>query len=193
MQRSDIIQAAAQIFRQKGYHAASMQDIADAVGLQKASLYHHVDSKQDILLAILYQVLDLLIEDLEQVVESDLSPDEKLRRAMHVYVQRLTKESDLASVLLFDYRSLDPSLRSRQNARRDAYENLWRQIVRQGIDEGSFRIVDEAVTVFALLGLQNWTITWFRKNGRLSADTLADRFSDLILDGLRVSRRNSSR
>jgi AcrR family transcriptional regulator len=187
MQRSDIIQAAAQIFRQKGYHAASMQDIADAVGLQKASLYHHVDSKQDILLAILDQVLDLLIEDLEQVVESDLSPDEKLRRAVHVYVMRLTKDSDLASVLLFDYRSLDPSLRSRQNARRDAYENLWRQIVRQGIDERAFRKVDEAVTVFALLGLQNWTITWFRKEGRLSADTLADRFSDLILDGLRVS------
>jgi AcrR family transcriptional regulator len=187
MQRSDIVQAAAQIFRQKGYHAASMQDIADAVGLQKASLYHHVESKQDILLAILDQVLDLLIGDLEQVVESDLSPDEKLRRAMHVYLQRLTKDSDLASVLLFDYRSLDPSLRSRQNARRDAYENLWRQIVRQGIKEGAFRKVDEAVTVFALLGLQNWTITWFRKNGHLSADTLADRFSDLILDGLRIS------
>ncbi len=187
MQRDDIIQAAAQIFRQKGYHAASMQDIADAVGLQKASLYHHVDSKQDILLSIFDQVLDLLIEDLERVVLSDLSPDRKLQQAMQVYVERLTKDTDLAAVLLFDYRSLDPSLRSQQNARRDAYEELWRQIVREGIDEGSFRTVDEAVTVFALLGLQNWMITWFRKDGRLSADTLADRFSDLILDGLRVA------
>lgn len=186
MQRDDIIQAAAQIFRQKGYHAASMQDIADAVSLQKASLYHHVESKQDILLSIFDQVLDLLIEDLEQVVQSDLSPDRKLQQAMQVYVERLTKDTDLAAVLLFDYRSLDPSLRSRQNARRDTYEGLWRQIVREGIETGVFRQVDEAMTVFALLGLQNWMMTWYRVEGRLSASAIADHFSDLILVGLRA-------
>jgi AcrR family transcriptional regulator len=184
MQRSEIIQAAAQIFRQKGYHAASMQDIADAVNLQKASLYHHVESKQDILLSIFDQVLDLIIEDLEQVVQSELSPDRKLRQAMQVYVARLTKDTDLAAVLLFDYRSLDPSSRARQNARRDAFEDLWRQIIREGIEKENFRQVDEAVTVYALLGIQNWMMTWFRENGRLSAETLADQFSDLILGGL---------
>ncbi len=187
MQRSDIIQAAAQIFRQKGYHAASMQDIADAVNLQKASLYHHVESKQDILLSIFDQVLDLVIEDLEQVVQSDLFPDRKLRQAMQVYVERLAKDTDLAAVLLFDYRSLDPSLRSRQNARRDAYEDLWRQIVQEGIETGIFRQVDEAVTVFALLGIQNWMMTWFHEDGRLSAAAIADQFSDLILDGLQAA------
>ena len=187
MQRSDIIQAAAQIFRQKGYHAASMQDIAEAVNLQKASLYHHVESKQEILLSIFDQVLDLLIEDLEQVVQSNLSPDRKLRQAMQVYVKRLTKNTDLAAVLLFDYRSLDTSLRSRQNARRDAYEDLWRQIVREGIETGIFHQVDETVTVFALLGIQNWMMTWYRKDGRLSAAEIADQFGDLILDGLRAA------
>jgi hypothetical protein len=99
-------------------------------------------------------------------------------------VARLTKDTDLAAVLLFDYRSLDPSSRARQNARRDAFEDLWRQIIREGIEKENFRQIDEAVTVYALLGIQNWMMTWFRENGRLSAETLADQFSDLILGGL---------
>ncbi len=69
MQRADIVQAAAQIFRQKGYHATSMQEIADAVHLQKPSLYHHVESKQDILLEILDHALDRLTADVSAVVE----------------------------------------------------------------------------------------------------------------------------
>ncbi|MCJ7824631.1 MAG: TetR/AcrR family transcriptional regulator, partial [Anaerolineales bacterium] len=78
MQRSDIIQAAAQIFRQKGYHGTSMQDIADAVHLQKASLYHHISGKQEILVDILDRALDLLIEDIETVAKSDIKPEEKV-------------------------------------------------------------------------------------------------------------------
>ena len=161
-----------------------MQDIADAVQLQKASLYHHVESKQEILLSILEQALDLLIDDLKAVVQSDLSPEVKLRQAMQVYVKRLTKDTDLASVLLLDYRSLDPSMRASQNTRRDDYEKLWRQIIREGIEKGIFQVVDEAVAVFALLGIQNWMITWYREDGRLSARTLDEQFYELFLNGL---------
>ena len=145
-----------------------------------------IESKQEILLSIMEQVLDLLIDDIEQVVGSDLSPDVKLRQAMQVYVAMLTQNTDLASVLLFEYRSLDPSLRASQNTRRDAYEKLWRQIIREGIRQGIFREVDEAVTVFALLGIQNWMITWYREDGRLSASTLAEQFCDLFLNGLQA-------
>ena len=123
MQRADILQAAAQIFRQKGYHAASMRDIADAVQLQKPSLYHHIDSKQDILLAILDKALDLLIDDLQQVIDSKDPADHKLRQAMRVYIGRLTEDADLAAVLLLEYRNLEPDLRTRHNARRDRYES----------------------------------------------------------------------
>jgi AcrR family transcriptional regulator len=185
MHRSDIIQAAAQIFRQKGYHAASMQDIADAVQLQKASLYHHVEGKQDILLAILDHALDLLIDDMQAVVDSDLPPEEKLARAMRVYVDRLTADADLAAVLLLEHRSLEPGLRAQHVARRDRYEALWRQIIRQGVESGAFRPVDEAVAAFALLGVQNWMITWFKDGGRFTAQELADQFAHLLLNGLR--------
>lgn len=189
MQRSDILQAAAQIFRLKGYHATSMQDIADAVNLQKASLYHHIESKQEILLAILDMALDILIDDLQRVVISDYSPEEKLKRAMSMYIERLTEDAGLAAVLLLEYRSLEPELRTQHIQRRDRYEKLWRDLIREGVEANVFRQVDEAIATFALLGVQNWTITWFREDGRLTAPQLADQFCTLFLDGLRRTNR----
>ena len=188
MQRSDIIQAAAQIIREKGYHGTSMQDIADAVQLQKASIYHHVTNKQDILFTILEQALDLLITDMQAVMDSDHNPEEKLRSAMHAYIGRLTEDADLATVLLLEHRSLEDRMRRRHNRRRDRYEILWRELIQEGIDAGIFRPVDVTVATFAILGVQNWMITWFRSSGRLSAADLADQFSDLFLRGLMVDR-----
>jgi len=186
MQRSDILQAAAQIFRQKGYHAATMQDIADAVHLQKASLYHHVTSKQDILLAILDKALDLMIDDLQQVVASDLAPEKKIRRAIQVYIERLTEDPSLAAVLLLEYRSLEPDFRAQHIERRDRYDHLWRGLIQEGVEANLYYPVDEAVATFALLGVQNWMITWFRHDGRFTAHQLADQFCDLFINGLRV-------
>lgn len=185
MNRSEIIQAAAQVFREKGYHGASMQDIADAVGLQKASLYHHVSSKQEILAAILDEALDRLIADLQPIADSSQPPEERLRRAVRQYLLRVTENADLAAVLLLEHRSLEPPLRQEHIRRRDRYERLWRKIVHDGIASGAFTTVDEVTTTFALLGVQNWLITWFRPGGRLTVEQLADRFADLFLDGLR--------
>jgi AcrR family transcriptional regulator len=182
--RDDILQASARIFGEKGFHAASMQEIADAVDLQKGSLYHHVQSKQEILAALLEQALELLIADLRQVVAADLPPAGKLRRAVRAYLTRLADNAELARVLLFEYRSLEPDLLARHVARRDAYESLWRQIVTEGVEAGEFRELDVPVAGFALLGLQNWMITWYRPDGRLSASEVADRFVDLMLEGL---------
>jgi AcrR family transcriptional regulator len=191
MEREDILLAAAQIIRRKGFHAASMQDIADAVGLQKASLYHHVRSKQEILLALLDRALDLLIQDLEAIVGQDGPAPDKLRQAVRAYMLRLTQEIDLASVLLLEYRSLNPDQRARHNRRRDRYEELWRTILRQGAARGDFRTIDEFVGSAALLGIQNWSVTWYRRGGRLSPSELADQFADLMLYGLEPARRRA--
>lgn len=162
-----------------------MQDIATAVGLQKASLYHHIKSKQEILAAILDEGLDLLILDMEQVLRSEDPPEVKLRRAIHAYLGRLASDADLAGVLLLEYRRLESPLREAHIRRRDRFESLWRSLLKEGVDQGAFSTEDEAVVSFALLGVQNWLITWFRPDGRLSTAEFADRFADLFLDGLR--------
>jgi AcrR family transcriptional regulator len=186
MNRDQILQASAKIIRQKGYHAASMQDIAEAVNLKKASLYHHFSSKQEILLALLDQALDLLIEQISVVIARDIPADEKLCQAMRVYLGSLDEHAALTSVLLLEHRSLDPEFHHRHLPRRDRFERLWRDLIQEGMQAGLFRQTDPSMTARALLGVMNWTITWYRPDGLYSSGQISDRFAALILDGLRV-------
>ena len=184
MQREEILAAAAQIFREKGYHATSMQDIAEAVNLQKGSLYHHIRSKEEILASLLDRALDLLILSMQEVMASPLSVEEKLRSAMRMYADNIAVHSDLAAVLLLEYRNLSPRLRARHMGRRDRFEALWRELLRQGMQQGVFRTSDEKLVALAILGVQNWMLTWYRADGPLSAAELSNRFADLFLNGL---------
>ncbi|MBT3338787.1 MAG: TetR/AcrR family transcriptional regulator [Anaerolineae bacterium] len=186
MTKNQILDAAAQIFRLKGYHATSMSDIAGAVNLQKASLYHHVSSKQEILLELLDQALELLTEQISGIVGDDnLSPDQKLRQMMHAYLKALTDHVDLASVLLMEHRSLDPKLHARHIPNRDRFEALWREVIEEGMQSGVFCCAETDLTARNLLGAMNWTITWFNPKGALSINDIADQITNLFLDGLR--------
>lgn len=186
MDREHILDAAAQIISQKGFHAASMQDIAEAVNLQKASLYHHVSSKQEILFDLLDQALDLLTERVSAVFSQETSIEEKLRQGMRVYLASLAEHADLAVVLLLEHRSLDPEYRDRHIPRRDQFERLWRNLLQEGMSSGVFVETDPALAAKALLGIMNWTITWYRAEGPLPIETISDQFAALFLDGLRV-------
>ncbi len=185
MNRDQILEAAAQIIRRKGFHAASMQDIAEAVNLQKASLYHHFSSKQQILLALLDQALDLLIERVSDVLTQDNPVDEKLCQAMRVYLGSLGEHADLAAVLLLEHRSLDSEYHERHIPRRDRFERLWRDLIQEGVESGVFHDTDPSMTARALLGVMNWTITWYRSDGLFSIGQISDQFAALFLDGLR--------
>ena len=184
MTRDQILDAAAQIFSQKGFHAASMADIAEAVNLQKASLYHHVSSKQEILLAILDRALDLLIERLSAVQSAQMPPEEKLRQVMKTYLETLAEHQDLAAVLLLEHRSLEPEFREVHIPRRDRFERIWKELIQEGQESGVFSCADPGLAARALLGVMNWTITWYRADGPLSAVEIVDRFADLFLNGL---------
>lgn len=184
MTRDAILQAAAQIFREKGYHAASMQDIAEAVELQKGSLYHHVSSKQGILLALLDQALDILTAELEEVCRGPLPPEQKLRRAIQTYLDILTENISLSSVLLLEHRSLKPENHQAHIPRRDRFEGLWRDMIQEGLEAGVFHDLSPDQTAKAVLGTLNWTITWYRQDGRLSSREIADGYADLFLTGM---------
>jgi AcrR family transcriptional regulator len=186
MTREEILVAAAQIFGQKGFHATSMQDIAQAVNLQKASLYHHVSSKQEILVDVLDQALDLLIERMQAVQALPLAPDDMLRQAVRVYLATLVDHRDLAAVLLLEHRNLAPDQHARHIPRRDRFEQLWRDLIQQGLDEGVFCCADPAMSSRALLGVMNWTITWYQPSGAFTPNEIAAQFSDLFLSGLLV-------
>jgi AcrR family transcriptional regulator len=184
--RDEILDAAAQIFSQKGFHAASMQDIAQAVNLQKASLYHHVSSKQQILVALLDRALDLLYEHIQAVVEQPHTPDKKLILAMRAYLSAMLEHRDLAMVLLLEHRSLAPGLRALHVPKRDRFELLWREMIQEGNEQGVFACPDPNIAARALLGVMNWTITWYNPDGALSPAEIGDQFADLFLRGILV-------
>jgi TetR/AcrR family transcriptional regulator, cholesterol catabolism regulator len=184
MTREDILEAAAQVFRKKGFHGASMADIAASVNLQKASLYHHVASKQEILLELLERALTTLADEISKVSEQALPADQKLRQMIRVYLQLLAEYPDLSSVLLFEHRSLDKKAHARHVPHRDHFEALWRDVVNEGRREKIFECPDSGIAVRALMGTMNWTLTWYRPDGGLSINKIADEYADLFLKGL---------
>jgi len=184
LSKQQILEAAAQIFSIKGYHATSMQDIADAVKLKKASLYYHIKNKQQLLIDILDQALDMVIDEVELATSGNIPIPEKLRRAMETYLNTLAKNRDIAAVLLLEYRSLDSEKSSDHMARRDRFENLWRDLIQAGVDEGLLTCSDPAQSARALLGMLNWTITWYNPKGKFSPTEIADQYADLLLLGL---------
>jgi len=184
MTRQDILEAAAQVFRQKGFHGASMNDIADAVNLQKASLYHHVSSKQEILFELLDQSLKLLLEQISAISAQNVSADKKLRSMIHAYLTILADNLDLAAVLLFEHRALEHRQHARHVPNRDKFESLWRDVIADGVRTKTFRCDDPALTARALLGLLNWTTTWYHPDGDKSIQQIADDYTNLLLNGL---------
>jgi AcrR family transcriptional regulator len=184
MTRQDILEAAAQVFRQKGFHGASMSDIANAVNLQKASLYHHVSSKQEILLDLLDQALHMLFERISVISSQPMPADKKLRIMILEYLQILADNVDLAAVLLFEHRALDRRQHARHVPNRDRFEAIWREVIAEGVGAKLFACNDIPLTARALLGLLNWTITWYSPAGDKSIQQIADDYSNLLLNGL---------
>jgi hypothetical protein len=96
----------------------------------------------------------------------------------------LAENSDLSAVLLFEHRSLEPAQHKRHIPNRDRFELLWRDILDDGVRSGLFLCPDTALAVRALMGILNWTITWYRPDGALSIEQIADQYSSLVLNGL---------
>jgi AcrR family transcriptional regulator len=184
MTRDEILDAAAQVFRMKGFHGASMADIAQAVKLQKASLYHHVSSKQEILLALLDRALDMLTERISTIARQPIAADEKLRQMIRSYLLALAENPDLSSVLLFEHRSLDKKSHSRHVPYRDRFERLWWEVINEGVKTKLFNCLDIGIAVRALMGIQNWTLTWYRPEGAKTMDQIAEEYANLLFYGL---------
>lgn len=192
--REAIIIAAADVLQRNGYEATTMKDIAAEVKLTAASLYHHFKNKDMLLLAVLETGIDLVINELDPIVESDLSNAGKLRHMITMHVSNLTKHTAVGAALVFEVRSLlvmkmdSPEDAAKKLAfiqRRDYFENLYRQVVQAGIDAGEFYPVDAAIFTRTMLGAHNWVSIWFRQDGPLNGEQIAGMIADTFLRSLR--------
>lgn len=181
--------AAAAVFYEKGYHRAKMEDIAAEVNLTAGSLYHHFpNGKQEILLAVLNEGVDAVARQIEEVIEdADLTPEEKLRRVVALHITSLTGNITIAAAMVFEIRTmLDiPEVKEAYTARRDRFEKDFRKIIQEGIEKGVFYEVDVKLFVRMILGAQNWVGVWYRPDGALSGQEIADQMATWFINALK--------
>jgi AcrR family transcriptional regulator len=181
----EIIGAAAKVFQTKGYHAASVQDIADEVGILKGSLYHHFESKEELLYLIVKGPMARLYETVGEIVTMDLPASEKLRRSIAAHLEAFDRHHPHLFVYLRETQDLKRRFRATTQLSPKQYERMWQQIVREGMKTGEFRAdLDVQVISYGLLGMLNWLYKWYDPRGRLSVREVADQFSALALAGL---------
>jgi TetR/AcrR family transcriptional regulator, cholesterol catabolism regulator len=181
----EIIAAAAKVFQTKGYHAATVQDIADAVGILKGSLYHHVKSKEDLLYLIVKEPIARIYERMAEIVASDLSAGQKLRRAILAHLEAFDQHYPHLFVYLHEREEMKRRFREQFRLSPKQYERCWQQILREGVKSGEFRSdLDVQVVSYGLLGMLNWLYKWYDPRGRLGVREVADQFSTLALAGL---------
>lgn len=182
--RPDIIEAATRIFSERGYHAASMSDIADAVGIRKASLYHHVRKKEDLLFAIHEALVDELIDETIAVSSSSASPADKVHELLNLTLSFIARNRDAVAVFLSERHAVTGERWQALVVKRDLYERMVCQIITEGRATGEFADLPPELVAKALLGMVNWAYTWFRQDGPLSADEVGEVFAAVALRGL---------
>jgi AcrR family transcriptional regulator len=184
--REDIIAAATRVFSERGYHGASMTEIAEVVGIRKPSLYHHVRKKEDLLFAIHEQMIDELIEQTMAVTVSSANPSEKIRGTLRVAMSFVSRHQDAITVFLAEHRVLDHDRWNEIVVKRDLYEQMVHQIIAEGTESGAFVDCSPGIAAKGILAMANWGYTWFQPDGPRSADEIADTFADIALRGLEV-------
>lgn len=184
--RQAIFDAAAGRFAQHGYHAARMQDIADDLGLQKAALYYYFDSKEALLVELIRERVGLALEAVTAIALSDSGPDEKIDDAVLTHLRVFNQHADLYTIFNSEkLHSVSPEAARIVDDLGRSYERRWEEMLDEGVRAGDFRQdLDIPVTVKAVLGMLNNTLTWYSPTGRLDVESLAERYVALIRSGV---------
>jgi TetR/AcrR family transcriptional regulator, cholesterol catabolism regulator len=189
--RREIDEVASELFHANGYTATSVRDIARALDIQGASLYAHVASKED----LLWSIVDATATAFERGADAALldatnaDPIDRLAALVETHVETVTADPERASVFVTEWRHLSPDRRAAVAERRDSYEARFRDVIRDGIAVGAFRQVDTAIAATFILTALNGIATWYRPDGRMSADRIADHYVDLALRALSEDHR----
>lgn len=187
--RRQIENAASALFRERGYTATSVRDIAQALNLQGGSLYAHVASKEDVLWSIVIRAADRFQAQVGPIAASTAGAPARLRQMIRAHVEVVTGAQRDAVVFLHEWRYLSPDRRDEVAARRDAYEALFRQVIADGAAAGDFAPTDSRLSAMAILSALNGICAWYRPDGELTSDQIADHYADFFLRALTASRR----
>jgi AcrR family transcriptional regulator len=181
--RHELTRQAARLFAEKGYHGTSIGDLAEAMGVQKGSLYAHISSKEDLLYETMRDGAEAFHAALD-AVPADLPAIERLRLALRAHLRVVAEQLDVATVFVREWRYLEGERGAQFVAERRRYEQRIRDLFREGMEQSELRTdLDVNAAGLLFLSAANWAYTWLQP-GR-DTDVLADRFFDVLVDGMR--------
>lgn len=181
--RVEILRSAAAAFRRRGYHGASVDQIASALNMTKGNLYYYFKNKEEILYVCHDYSLDLVLKQLREVERSSWSPDKKLHALItgfvHLFIDVLP-----GTVWTLDLEALSPPLLKKIIVKRDRFDRGVRRILKQGMESGIFTPGDPKLLTFAIMGAINWIPRWFDPSGKAKSAEVAQMFADYLVGGL---------
>lgn len=185
--QAEIVDIAAKVFAERGFHATTIEDLVEATGLQRGGLYHYMRNKDDLLIRIHERFIEPLLADARAALGAGDSPDVALRNLGRVLMHDIANYLPQVTVFLHEWRFVaqHDRWRSIRESRRE-FEGLISKTLEEGVEQGLFAIKDVRIATLGFLGMFNYSYQWFQPKGRVSPDDLADQFCDVFLDGIRV-------
>jgi AcrR family transcriptional regulator len=182
--RARLLTTAASLFHERGYAGTTTREIARKVGIEKASLYHYIDGKEDLLYDLCTNALLHIREGAERVIAQETDPKRQLQLAIESHIVSSIANRDVHSTMLLELRGLSPERRLRVIEMRDDYEDILRGITARCQASGALRgDIEPKLLTLALLNILNWTIFWFKPGGEYTPEGVADVLCQLYLQG----------
>jgi len=184
--KEQVIRKAAELFRQKGYAASSMRDLAQMLGIEAASLYSHIKSKEEILRTLCFDMAAEFRASLVEVEQQDVSASEKLRRGIIGHIQVMARDLTASAVFMNEHRHLSqPYLRDFLLLRIN-YINRFKRIIEAGMQSGEFKdTIDKKLAVMTLFSSLNWMPMWYDPVGTIEPIELGRQLADMLVNGLK--------
>jgi AcrR family transcriptional regulator len=173
--------AALGLFKARGYHGTSVRELAEALGIEPASLYHHFPSKQAILVDLFDRAMDVMQKDLHRAIAAGATPAAQLRNVVYFHVLFHIEHQDEAFVSHSELRSLTAPNHRRIIGKRDRYEKAIRDLLAAGVRAGEFEIADIRLTSIAILMMCSGVSDWFARRGRLKPENVAESYAEMVL------------
>jgi len=183
-----ILDAAAEVFKTKGYHHSTVADIAFKVGLKKGSLYHHIEGKEQLLYEIVIYSLNLYVDSLNRILTSKKPPDEIVKEAILTHMLLpVQNKFDRIYVFIHQLNELAEEYRQDVQVQLKKYEKLWISVLEKGKRQGVFRSdLNSKMAMLSIFGMCNWTMRWYKPEKEMKIDELAGIYARMVLEGIRV-------
>lgn len=180
-----ILIEAAKLFREKGFAATSMRDLASAVGMEAASLYNHIDNKEELLETICRKIAQAHFENLDKLSSEAFSPTKKLDKLLRHHIQINVRWPHMSAVAEDEWRHLSEPVKSDFLEKRRTYEKNLRMLIDDAKAAGEIKNINTQIALYTLLSSLQWLYHWFRQDRPINAKELEEEMVELILNGLK--------